>query len=78
MANALKNACQQMAGGAGSVWYGSAASAWASQLDGHSGDLSGSISAAVTEVASALAATPSTCPEGQARTEAAILSGRLS
>jgi hypothetical protein len=76
MANALKDACQQMGGG--TVWYGSAASSWSSELNGYSGDLSGSISAAVTEVASALAATPSTCPEGQARTEAAILSGRLS
>ena len=75
MANALKNACQQMGGG--TVWYGSAASGWASQLNGYSGDLSGSIDAAVAEVASALAATPPTCSEAQARTEALILSGRL-
>lgn len=77
MANALKNACQQMAGGGGSVWYGSAASAWASQLDGYSGDLSSSVSAAVAEVASALASTPATCTAAQARTEGMILSGRL-
>ena len=75
MASALRNACQQMGGGI--VWYGSAASSWAGQLNGYSGDLGGSVSAAVAEVASALAATPPTCPAAQARTEELILSGRL-
>ena len=76
MANALKNACQQMGGGY--VWYGSAASGWASQLSGYSGNLSSSVSAAVAEVASALAAVPATCSLAQAKTEQLILSGRLS
>ena len=76
MANALKNTCQQMGGGI--VWYGSAASGWASQLNGYSGDLSSSISAAVAEVASALSTTASTCTVAQARVEQMILSGRLS
>jgi len=76
MADALKNPCQQMGGG--SVWHRSAASAWASELNGYSGDLSNSVSAAVAEVASALASTPATCPAAQARTEEMILSGRLS
>jgi hypothetical protein len=76
MANALKNACQQMGGGI--VWYGSAASGWAGQLNGHSGDLGSSIGTAVTEVYSALAAVPPTCSLAQARAEQAILSGRLS
>jgi hypothetical protein len=76
MANALKNACQQMGGGI--VWYGSAASGWAGQLNGHSGDLSSSISAAVTEVYSALAAVSPTCSVAEARTQELILSGRLS
>lgn len=75
MGGALKSACQQMGGGA--VWFGSAASAWGSQLDGYSGDLAGSIAAAVAEVGSALAATPATCPPAQARAEEMILSGRL-
>jgi len=76
MADALKNACQQM--GEGIVWYGSAASGWAGQVNGYSGDLSSSVSAAVTEVASALAAIPPTCSIAEARTEQLILSGRLS
>jgi hypothetical protein len=76
MANALKNACQQMGGGI--VWYGSAATGWAGQLNGHSGDLSSSVSTAVTEVYSALAAVPATCSVAQAKTEQLILSGRLS
>lgn len=76
MANALKNTCQQMGGT--SVWYGSAASSWASQLDGYSGDLGCSVGAAVDAVASALASTPPTCTEAQARIENLILSGRIS
>jgi hypothetical protein len=76
MANALKSTCQQMGGT--SVWYGSAASGWASQLDGYSGDLSTSVAAAVGEVASALASTPPTCTAAQARIENMILSGRVS
>ncbi len=75
MADALKSTCQQMGGGA--VWFGSAASAWGSQLGGYSGDLSSSIAAAVDEVGSALASTPPTCSPAQARTEEMILSGRL-
>jgi hypothetical protein len=75
MADALKSACQQVGGGA--AWSGSAAAAWGSQLDGYSGDLSSSIAAAVAEVGSALASTPATCTEAQARAEEMILSGRL-
>ena len=76
MASALKNACQQMGGGV--VWYGSAASGWTDQLNGHSGDLGTSIGTAVSEVYSALAAVPATCSLAQAKTEQLILSGRLS
>lgn len=76
MADALKDACQQM--GNGDVWVGSAASGWNSQLTGYSGNLSSSISAAVAEVASALASTPATCTPDQARVEELVLSGRIS
>jgi hypothetical protein len=76
MANALKSTCQQMGGG--SVWVGSAASGWSSQLTGYSSSLSGSINSAVAEVASALAATSATCTQQEARVEDLILSGRLS
>jgi hypothetical protein len=76
MAGALKNTCQQMGGT--SVWFGSAASSWASQLDGYSGDLTTSVGAAVNEVASALASTPPTCTAAQARIENMFLSGRIS
>jgi hypothetical protein len=75
MAGALKGACQQIGGGA--AWSGSAAAAWGSQLDGYSADLASSIAAAVAEVGSALAATPATCSQAQARTKEMILSGRL-
>lgn len=75
MANALKNACQQMGGGI--VWYGSAASGWAGQLNGHSDDLSSSISSAVTEVYSALAAVSPTCSPAEAKAQQQMLAGRL-
>jgi hypothetical protein len=76
MANALKGACQQMGGS--TVWIGSAAAGWNSQLTGYSGNLASSIAAAVAEVASALAATAATCTPNEARVEDLILSGRLS
>jgi hypothetical protein len=75
MADALKDACQQM-GGAG-VWFGSAASGWASQLTGYSGDLSNSIAAALAEVWSQLSTTPATCTPGEARAYQLFLSGRI-
>ena len=76
MANALKGSCQQM--GSGTVWIGSAADGWNSQLTGYSGNLASSINAAVAEVASALAATPATCTPKEAQVEDWILSGRIS
>ena len=76
MADALKSTCQQM--GSGTVWVGNAADGWNSQLTGYSSDVSSGVGAAVAEVASALAATPATCPPDQAKLEQMILTGRLS
>jgi hypothetical protein len=65
MSNALKNSCQQMGGG--TVWVGSAASGWSSQLTGYASSLSTSIGSAVDVVSSALASTPKTCTPAQAQ-----------
>ncbi len=75
MAGALRDACQRLS--AGNAWVGYAAGAWATDLNGHSSDLAGDITATVAEVASALAATPATCSPAQADTERRFLAGRL-
>ncbi|HEY1918002.1 MAG TPA: hypothetical protein VGH27_20710 [Streptosporangiaceae bacterium] len=74
MANALKSTCQQMGSG-DKVWFGSTADAWASDLNGYSGNLSSSIAAAVAVVAQALAATPATCTPAEAKMENLFLEG---
>jgi hypothetical protein len=73
MANALKNACQQM--GSNTVWFGPTASAWNNQLTGYSGNLSSSIAAAIAVVAEMLARTPATCTPAQAKAERMFLEG---
>lgn len=75
MAGALKDACGRLS--AGTAWTGDAADAWGGDLNGHSGDLARNVSAAVTEVGKALAATPATCTPAQANTENRFLAGRL-
>lgn len=75
MANALKDACQRMAGA--DVWIGYAADSWNSELTGRSADLAGNVNGTVAEIQQQLAATPSTCTPEQARFENMILGGRL-
>jgi hypothetical protein len=75
MASALKDASQRL--NAGDAWVGYAADAWNTDLTGRSGDLASNVNATVADVASALAATPATCPPAQADTERRVLAGRL-
>jgi hypothetical protein len=77
VADALKNASTQMAGGNGDVWTGPVAEEWAGDLSWYSGDLFAQAYAFLAEVRTALASQPRQVSPEQAHAEALFLSGRL-
>jgi hypothetical protein len=72
MSDALKPANRQMAGGG--TWVGSAARAWGSQLDGHSGDCATQVNTMLADVAQALAAQPAQVTLAEAEANAKMMS----
>jgi len=71
LSNALKPANQQMA--ADGTWVGTAAQAWGSQLDGHSGDCATQVNSMLADVAQALAAQPAQVTMTEAQDQAKMM-----
>jgi hypothetical protein len=77
VANALSSADKQMAGGSSDTWTGPAARQWASELSGHSIDLSKQATEFADYVRSELARQPDQVTPDEARTESRMLTGRI-
>lgn len=77
VADALKTADKQMAGGKGSVWVGPNARAWGSDLHGAHTDLSKQAHEFLADVKSQRASHPKEVTQAQADSERRFLAGRM-
>ena len=77
VADALKTADKQMAGGKGNVWVGPNARAWGSDLHGANADLSKQAHDFLADVTRQRASHPKEVTQAEADTERRFLAGRL-
>lgn len=77
VADALKTADKQMAGGKGQVWVGSNARTWGSDLHGANTDLSKQAHDFLSDVRSQRASHPKEVTEAVADSERRFLAGRM-
>ncbi|MEV5847934.1 hypothetical protein AB0M32_38825 [Streptomyces sp. NPDC051985] len=77
VADTLKHADQQMAGGKGNVWVGPNARNWGSDLHGANTDLSKQAHEFLADVASQRASHPKEVTQAEADSERRFLAGRM-
>ncbi|WP_328536511.1 hypothetical protein [Streptomyces sp. NBC_00344] len=77
VADALKSADRQMAGGKGNVWVGPNARTWGSDLHGANSDLSKQANDFLADVRSQRASHPKEVTEAVANSERRFLAGRM-
>jgi hypothetical protein len=77
VADALKTADKQMAGGKGDVWVGPNARAWGSDLHGAHADLSKQAHDFLDDVRNKRASHPKEVTQAEADTERRFLAGRM-